>query len=67
MKSPLYSPELNSMENVWEYLRSNKLSEAVFETCDEIVSSSCQAWNFFANDPERGASITARSWATVNA
>jgi hypothetical protein len=28
--------------------------------------STCDAWNFFARDPDRIASITARSWATVN-
>jgi DNA replication protein DnaC len=27
-----YSPELNPVENVWAYLRSNKLSNRVFET-----------------------------------
>ena len=26
---PPYAPELNSMENVWEYLRGNKLSRLV--------------------------------------
>jgi len=31
------------------------------------VSSCCEAWNFFADDPERVASVTARAWATVNA
>jgi hypothetical protein len=27
---------------------------------------SCAAWRFFADDPERVASITSRTWATVN-
>lgn len=67
MKIPPYSTELNSMENVWEYLRSNKLSNTVFETYEDILSCCCEAWNFFAHDPQRIASITARSWATVNA
>lgn len=67
MKIPPYSPELNSMENVWEYLRGNKLSNTVFESYEEVVSSCCEAWNFFADDPERVASVTARAWATVNA
>ena len=67
MKIPPYSPELNSMENVWEYLRGNKLSNTVFESYEEVVSSCCEAWSFFADDPERVASVTARAWATVNA
>lgn len=66
MKLPAYSPELNSIENVWEYLRGNKLSNTVYETYEEIVDACCEAWNFFANDPERVASITSRAWATVN-
>ncbi len=29
---PPYSPEMNTVENVWGYLRSNKPSNRVFET-----------------------------------
>jgi hypothetical protein len=32
----------------------------------DIVDKSCAAWRFFADDPERVASITSRTWATVN-
>jgi transposase len=63
---PPYAPELNPVENVWEYLRGNKLAITVFESYDDIVDKSCAAWRFFADDPERVASITARAWATVN-
>lgn len=63
---PPYSPELNPVENVWAYLRANKLAITVFETYDDIVDASCTAWNFFANDPNAIASITQRSWAQVN-
>jgi hypothetical protein len=38
----------------------------VFESYDDIVDKSCAAWRFFADDPERVASITSRTWATVN-
>jgi hypothetical protein len=64
---PPYSPELNPVENIWEYLRGNKLANTVFETYDEIVGKACEAWVFFANDKDRVASITSRDWATVNA
>lgn len=47
------------------YLRGNKLAITVFESYDDIVDKSCAAWNFFADDPERVASITSRTWATV--
>lgn len=63
---PPYAPELNPMENVWEYLRANKLAITVFDDYDDIVAKTCDAWNFFARDPDRVASITARSWATVH-
>jgi len=38
------SPELNSMENVWQYLRDNGLSNLVFETYEDIVEACCKAW-----------------------
>ena len=61
---PPYAPELNPMENVWEYLRANKLAITVFDDYDDIVDKACTAWNFFAHDPDRIASITTRSRAT---
>ncbi len=33
---PPYSPELNPIETVWAYLRSNTLSNRVFDTYDDI-------------------------------
>jgi hypothetical protein len=63
---PTYSPELNPMENVWEYLRANKLSCAVWQDYDAILKACAAAWNWFVNDPARIRSIGAREWATVN-
>jgi len=63
---PPYSPKLNPMENVWAYLRSNKHAISVFDTYEEILKKCVQAWNFFANDPERITSITKRDWIKVN-
>ena len=65
LKLPLYAPELNPMENVWQYLRTSKLAITVFDTHDEIFDKCFDAWNFFANDPERINSITHRGWITV--
>ena len=62
---PSYSPELNPMENVWEYLRNNKLAITVYNDYDHIVDKSCEAWNFFASDKAAIASITSREWAQV--
>jgi transposase len=63
---PPYSPELNPIEPVWEYLRANKLAITVFDTYDDIVDKCCDAWNFFADDPTTVVSITMRSWSQVN-
>jgi transposase len=60
---PRYSPELNPVENVWEYLRQNKLSHRVWEGYDAIVATCCEAWNWLVATPDRLASITRREWA----
>jgi hypothetical protein len=36
---PSYAPELNPMENVWEYLRGNKLSRLVWDCYDAIITA----------------------------
>jgi len=63
---PPYAPELNPVENIWQYLRGNKLAITVFDDYDDIVDKCCDAWNFFAHDENAITSITTRSWATVN-
>ena len=63
---PSYSPELNPVENVWQYLRANWLSISVFDDYDAIVTACCAAWNRFADQPDLVSSITSRQWAQVN-
>jgi hypothetical protein len=46
---PPYTPELNPVENIWQYLRGNKLSLNVWQTYDEIMKTCCDAWKFFIN------------------
>ena len=62
---PPYAPELNPMENVWHYLRENKLCALVWDNYDAIVDACQAAWHFLINDPDRIRSIGAREWATV--
>jgi len=62
---PGYSPELNPVENVWEYLRANKLSSRVWDSYDAILYACRDAWNFLIRDPDRIRSIAQRDWATV--
>lgn len=63
---PPYSPELNPMENVWEYLRGNKLVALVWDSYEAIVEACRSAWTFLIDDPQRIGSIGARDWAWVN-
>jgi hypothetical protein len=62
---PPYAPELNPMENVWDYLRGNKLSSLVWDSYEAIVEAYKQAWLFLVNDPARIVSIGTRAWACV--
>src|SRR5271168_2095519 len=57
---PPYAPELNPMENVWDYLRGNQLCAIVWDTYDAIVEACSRAWRFLTDDPERIRSIGAR-------
>ena len=66
LRLPPAAPELNPVENVWQYLRSNWLAISVFDDYDAIVEACCIAWNRFAQDPDTVASITSRSWARVS-
>jgi DDE superfamily endonuclease len=63
---PPYSPELNPMENVWQYLRANKLCALVWDSYEAIVDACQDAWNFLINDKEQIKSIGTRDWARVN-
>ena len=63
---PPYSPELNSIENVWEYLRKNKLANRLYETYEDIVDACCEAWNALMTAPATIATLTTREWAKVS-
>jgi DDE superfamily endonuclease len=63
---PPYSPELNPMENVWQYLRNNKLASLVWESYEAIVDACVSAWNFLIDDPARIQSIGSREWERVS-
>ena len=65
VRGRLYSPELNPVENVWQYLRANCLAISVFDTYEAIVEACGKAWNRFADQPAIITSIASRCWATV--
>jgi len=60
---PPRSPELNPVENVWQFMRDNWLSNRVFESYDDIVAHCCDSWNKLIKQPWRIQSIGMRKWA----
>lgn len=62
LRLPPYSPELNSQENIWQYLRQNALANRVYETYEAIVDACCEAWNKLMALPETIKSIATREW-----
>ena len=62
---PSRAPELNPVENIWQYLRANWLSNRVFETYEAIIDAACDAWNRLIAQPDTITSIGLRDWAHV--
>ena len=61
---PSRSPELNPVENIWQYLRQTWLSNRVFETYDDIVEAACDAWRRLIAQPKTITAIGSRNWAS---
>jgi len=62
---PSRAPELNPVENIWQYMRANWLSNRVFETYDAIIDAICEAWRKLVAQPDTITSIGMRDWAHV--
>jgi DDE superfamily endonuclease len=62
---PSRAPELNPVENIWQYLRANWLANRVFETYDDIIDAACQAWQNLIAQPKTITSIGMRHWAHI--
>jgi len=60
---PPYAPELNPIENVWQFMRDNWLSNRIFEGYDDIVALCCEAWNKLTDQPWRIMTLGHRAWA----
>ena len=63
MPLPPKCPELNPVENLWQFMRDNWLSNRVFTSHDNIVDHCCYAWNTLVDQPRRIMSIGLRDWA----
>jgi hypothetical protein len=62
---PSRAPELNPVENVWQYLRQTWLSNRVFDTYEAVIEAACEAWNRLMARPQAITSIGMRDWAHV--
>ena len=56
----------NPVENVWEYLRKNKLALRVHDNYEAIVEACSTAWSDLIAMPARLGSITLRDWAKMS-
>jgi hypothetical protein len=60
---PPKCPELNPVENVWQFIRDNWLSNRVFRSYGDILEHCCFAWNRLIDQPWTIMSIGLRDWA----
>lgn len=65
IKLPPYSPELNPMEQVWQWLRQHCLSNRVFNGYEDIVDQVSHAWNDFIADMARVKNLCSRNWINL--
>ena len=54
---PPKSPELNPVENIWQFMRDNWLSNRIFKSHDDILDHCCFAWNKLIDMPWKIMSI----------
>jgi len=62
---PPYSPELNPMEQVWQQLRRQALSNTNFKNYTDIVNQCCEAWNTFCDEDGNINKLCSRNWAQI--
>ena len=60
---PPRSPELNPVENIWQFVRDNWISNRVFASYDDILEHCCFAWNRLVDQPWKIMTIGLRTWA----
>ena len=65
LQLPPRAPELNSQENIWQFMRQNWLSNRIFKSFEDIVDHCCYAWNTLIDQPWKIMSIAHRDWAVV--
>jgi transposase len=48
---PPKCPEINPVENIWQFMRANWLSNRVFWSYENILDHWCDVWNRLADQP----------------
>jgi transposase len=59
---PPYSPELNPVEWVWEYMKERFLSLRLLNDYDAILDAACKAWNRLIAEAGRINSLCSHPW-----
>lgn len=59
---PPYSPELNPVEAVWDYVREHYFANEVFSTIEDVQSRLCEAFCDLDRTPAVVRSITLFDW-----
>ena len=57
-----YSPELNPVERVWEYLKERSLSLHLLNDYEAIADAASKAWNRLCAEAGRIASLSSYPW-----
>ena len=61
---PPYSPELNAIEKLWQFMRSTLLSHRLFANLSAILDVCCRVWNRILAEPGRIRSTCGYPWAS---
>jgi DDE superfamily endonuclease len=56
--------ELNPVENIWQFMRDNWLSNRIFKSYEDVLDHCCYAWNRLVDMPWKIMSIGTRDWPT---
>jgi hypothetical protein len=59
---PPYSPELNPVEHLWDYLRDNHFGNDTFSTLEAVIDRLCVGLRDLLHHPDVVASMTQFDW-----
>ena len=65
LRPPLYSPELNPTETVFQLLKAKHFANQMFESAGAVKDKAAAVRDEFTRDAGRIRSLGARSWATL--